>query len=170
VFSDWIYFTISLPHTTGMTHLRLYIASVWKSWSLNYYFISSRVAYPVTYTPYIFKTNNYSRLEDSLLKGFWVFSFFLYCLTLEDGTDNLSRNVGNKLPINVAKYHRRAMTSFTRRGIPRWPLSGKLQDSEIGCKLVLPWLALFRSNLSTGQHNMSLILVLTGTSRWRQQV
>jgi hypothetical protein len=28
--------------------------------------------------------------------------FFLDCLTFEDGTDKLSRNVGNELPINAA--------------------------------------------------------------------
>ena len=52
----------------------------------------------------------------------------------------------------------------------RWSLSGKFQDTGIGYILVLPWLALFRSKLSTGQHNTSLILVLTGNSRWRQEV
>jgi hypothetical protein len=28
--------------------------------------------------------------------------FYLECLTIEDGTDSLSQNVGNELPINAA--------------------------------------------------------------------
>jgi len=32
-------------------------------------------------------------------------------LALEDGTDRLSRNVGNELPVNAAQYPSRAKTS-----------------------------------------------------------
>jgi nitrous oxidase accessory protein NosD len=38
--------------------------------------------------------------------------FFLDWLTLEDGTDKLSRNVGNKLPMYTAYSLRRAQISF----------------------------------------------------------
>jgi hypothetical protein len=40
-------------------------------------------------------------------------SAFSDCFTLEDVTDNLSRNVGNQLPTNAAKHNRRAKTSST---------------------------------------------------------
>ena len=39
--------------------------------------------------------------------------FFLDCLTLEDGTNSLSRNIGTWLPIYIAWYPRRAKISFT---------------------------------------------------------
>jgi hypothetical protein len=39
-------------------------------------------------------------------------------LTLEDGTDRLSRNVGTELPLNAALYPRRAQISSTWRRKP----------------------------------------------------
>jgi hypothetical protein len=35
------------------------------------------------------------------------------CLTFEDGTDSLSQNISNKLPIYATKNPRRAQISFT---------------------------------------------------------
>jgi hypothetical protein len=35
------------------------------------------------------------------------------CLTFEGGTDSLSQNIGNELPIYAAKNPRRAQISFT---------------------------------------------------------
>jgi hypothetical protein len=40
-------------------------------------------------------------------------SFFLGCLTLEDGTDRFCRNVSYKLPIYASQRHRRATISLT---------------------------------------------------------
>jgi hypothetical protein len=44
--------------------------------------------------------------------------FFLDYLTLEDGTDRLSRNMRAELPSYVAKNPKRAQTSFTPRQNP----------------------------------------------------
>jgi hypothetical protein len=41
------------------------------------------------------------------------FLLFLDFLTLEDGTNTLSRNIGKGLPLNAALYHRRAQISVT---------------------------------------------------------
>jgi hypothetical protein len=41
--------------------------------------------------------------------------FFLDILTLEDGTDMLSRNVGKRLPLDAALYRRRAQISSASR-------------------------------------------------------
>jgi len=42
----------------------------------------------------------------------------LDCLTPKDGTDILSRNVGNQVPAYAAQHHRRAKTSITQRQRP----------------------------------------------------
>jgi hypothetical protein len=41
-----------------------------------------------------------------------------YCLYLDDVTDRLSRNFGNKLPLYAVQHPRRAQISFTRRWKP----------------------------------------------------
>jgi hypothetical protein len=43
-------------------------------------------------------------------------AFFSDCLALEDGTDRLTRNVGNELPIYIAGNPRRWQISYA----PRW--------------------------------------------------
>jgi hypothetical protein len=43
------------------------------------------------------------------------FLLFLDFLTLEDGTDTLSRNVGKRLPLDAALYSRRAQISELRK-------------------------------------------------------
>jgi len=43
----------------------------------------------------------------------WVFLEFLDCLTLEDGIDRLSCNMGTELPFYTAYHPRRAQISFT---------------------------------------------------------
>jgi len=49
----------------------------------------------------------------SIFEGQTLREVFLDCLTLEDGTDGLSRNVVNKLPIYAVWHRRRAQISFT---------------------------------------------------------
>jgi CMP-2-keto-3-deoxyoctulosonic acid synthetase len=39
------------------------------------------------------------RIQNVMVQGSSSQAFFLDCLSLEDGTDRLSRNVGNQLPI-----------------------------------------------------------------------
>jgi hypothetical protein len=54
--------------------------------------------------------------------------FFLDCLTLENGADKLSRNVGNQLPTYVVQHPRRAETSTLLQ-----------RKSEISPAFVAPW-------------------------------
>ena len=45
-------------------------------------------------------------------------SLFLDCLTPDDGTDRLSRNVANQIPIYAASHPRRVKILFTPRPKP----------------------------------------------------
>jgi len=49
---------------------------------------------------------------------FYLCSYAIVFLTLEDGTDNLSRNIGKKLLLLAAQYPRRAQFSSTLRRKP----------------------------------------------------
>jgi hypothetical protein len=53
----------------------------------------------------------------------------LDCLALEDGTDKLSRNVGNKIPFHAAQNPKRAQISFTLRQKPE--ITHKTQTAHL---------------------------------------